>query len=69
MLENLSGIEKLVCNDIAERQQFGIKKYGITVEENPLTQKQWLTHAYQEALDLAIYLRKAIEGMPDEDAL
>ena len=50
MLENLSGIEKLVCHDIAERQQFGIKKYGITVEENPLTQKQWLTHAYQEAL-------------------
>ena len=65
MLKNLSGIEKLVCRDIAKRQKLGIKKYGVTVKANPLTHKQWLTHAYQEALDLAIYLRRAMKEMPD----
>ena len=52
------GIEKLVCEDIAKRQQIGIKKYGCTVEQSP---DDMLTHAYQEALDLAVYLKAEIE--------
>lgn len=54
------GTEAEVCRDIATRQQFGIKKYGVTVAENPLTLKQWLQHAYEESLDHAIYLKRAI---------
>lgn len=65
----VSGIEALVCDDIAQRQQLGITKYGTTVEDNPLTERQWIEHAYQEALDLAVYLRKLLAlrdsgGMP-----
>lgn len=56
-----SGIEALVVHDITVRQQHGIAKYGTTVDENKLTRKQWLQHAYEEALDLAIYLRKCIK--------
>ena len=56
----VSGIEKLVCYDISIRQQHGIRKYGKTVDGNPLTRKEWLQHAYEEALDLAIYLKKLI---------
>ncbi len=55
------GTEADVCQDIAKRQQVGIKKYGVTVSENPLTRKQWLQHAYEEALDHAVYLKRAIE--------
>ena len=55
-----SGIEELVCEDIAQRQQLGIAKYGTTVAGNPLELKQWLQHAYEEALDMAVYLRRAI---------
>lgn len=58
-----TGIEKQVCDDIAERQQKGIAKYGTTVAENPLTHKQWLQHAYEEALDMAIYLKRAMQNV------
>ena len=56
-----TGIEALVIADIERRQQLGIAKYGTTVAANPLTHQQWLQHAYEEALDLAIYLRRAMQ--------
>lgn len=58
-----SGIEAKVCADIAARQQLGINKYGTTVADNPLDLRQWLEHAYQEALDQAIYLRRAMQEL------
>jgi hypothetical protein len=57
------GTEKRVCEDIARRQAFGMGKYGISVEGNPLAVRQWLQHAYEEALDLAVYLRRTMEEM------
>lgn len=56
-----TGTEARVCADIARRQQMGIAKYGTTVEANPLQLREWLQHAYEEVLDLAVYLRRAIE--------
>ena len=53
-----TGIEAEVCADIAARQRRGIAKYGVTVEENPLSEEDWTRHAYEEALDLAVYLKK-----------
>ena len=58
---SVTGIEALVCADIEARQRLGIAKYGTTVAENPLTLREWLQHAYEESLDLPIYLRRAIE--------
>lgn len=55
-----TGIEAMVCADIAERQKLGILKYQTTVKDNPLSLKQWLQHAYEENLDSAVYLRRAI---------
>lgn len=55
-----TGIEALVCEDIATRQSMGIAKYGTTVADNPLVLRQWLQHAYEEALDYAVYLRRAM---------
>ena len=55
------GTEASVCDDICERQALGIRKYGKTVSQNPLELREWLQHAYEEALDLAIYLKRAIE--------
>jgi hypothetical protein len=58
-----TGIEAEVCRDIARRQQVGIAKYGTTVADNPLELRQWLQHAYEECLDQAVYLRRAIAEM------
>lgn len=60
---NVTGVELDVCCDIAARQAKGIAKYGQTVAENPLELKQWLQHAYEECLDQAIYLKRAISEM------
>ena len=62
----VSGTEKRVCEDISRRQVAGIQKYGTTVEENPLTLREFLNHQYEELLDAAIYCRRAIEIM-DKD--
>jgi hypothetical protein len=56
-----TGTEARVCEDIATRQALGLRKYGISVQDNPLTLRQWLQHAYEETLDKAVYLRRAIE--------
>lgn len=58
-----SGIEQMVCEDIDKRQQMGMNKYGISVQQNPLTLKEWLQHAYEECIDQAIYLKRAMEEL------
>ena len=58
-----TGIEAEVCRDIASRQRMGLAKYGQSVADNPLTLREWLRHAYEEALDSAVYLRRAIDEM------
>lgn len=55
-----TGVELLVVQDIARRQAHGVRKYGTTVAGNPLPLRAWLQHAYEEALDLAVYLRRSI---------
>jgi len=59
---NPSTIIALVQNDLFEREQRGLNKYGTTVDRNDLTEEQWLQHAYEEALDLAVYLKKTIQS-------
>jgi hypothetical protein len=59
----VTGTEARVCELIAKRQQFGLAKYGLTVEGNPLPLRQWLVHGLEEALDMAIYLARAIEEL------
>ncbi len=54
------GIEADLCAEIAARQAKGIQKYGTTVADNPLTLREWLQHALEEALDQAVYLKRAI---------
>lgn len=61
-----TGTEARVCADIAARQALGLKKYGTTVEGNPLSLRAWLQHAYEETLDQAIYLRRSIEQIDRE---
>ena len=58
---NVIGTEADVCADISRRQQMGIKKYNSTVRDNNLSLVQWLQHAYEETLDNAVYLKRAIE--------
>ena len=60
-----TGTEAKVCEDIAQRQALGIQKYGVTVEENQLSLLEWLQHAYEECLDQAVYLKRAIDEIKE----
>ena len=53
----VSGVEAEVCADIAARQRVGIAKYGRTLAES---EDDMMQHAYEEALDLAAYLKAEI---------
>lgn len=59
----VTGTEARVCLMIAQRQKLGIQKYGTTVEGNPLSLRQWLQHALEESLDMAIYIQRCIEQL------
>lgn len=67
VMSEASGVEGRVCKDIAMRQKLGFSKYGVTVEENPLELRAWLQHAYEEALDLAVYLKRVMEDLPEAE--
>lgn len=56
----MNNIEQMVCEDILRRQQVGLNKYGRSVAQAS-AEEDMLVHAYQEALDLAIYLKAEIE--------
>lgn len=63
----MSGIEYKVCTKITQRANVGKKKYGTTMDRKDLTKLQWLKHAQEEAMDLAVYLEKLIEEEEEND--
>lgn len=52
-------IFKLVIEDIEERAEFGKNKYGTYLQAN--NGRDSLVDAYQEVLDLALYIKQALE--------
>ena len=64
---NATGIEAEVCRDIAERQRIGKVKYGQELADNNASLTERLQHAYEESLDMAVYLKWAIGKMDELD--
>ena len=57
----MTTIVDAVKEDLDRRAVLGLKKYGVGLERTDLTEDAWIQHAYEEALDLACYLRRLIE--------
>lgn len=51
---------------LLQRSIVGLAKYGVTTDNNPLTLREWLQHALEEALDMANYLQAAISKLDEE---
>ena len=51
-------ITKAVIMDLVSRAERGVKKYNTTLDKN--NHQNMLQHAYEEALDMAQYLKKEI---------
>lgn len=48
---------------LAERERFGLAKYGTTVDRTDLKPRQWLRHAIEETSDLLLYLMRLEQTM------
>ena len=57
----MSKIEQKVVHKILKRAEVGKSKYGTTMERIDLSRLEWLVHAQEEAMDLAVYLEKIIQ--------
>jgi hypothetical protein len=51
-----------VMEDLKRRADLGVKKYGTTLQSN--NKDNFINHAYEEALDLAQYLKKEMSVIP-----
>lgn len=56
----MSVIEDEVARKILERAEFGLAKYGVTVERTDLSTLDWLVHTQEELMDAVVYLERLI---------
>lgn len=56
-----------VRDKLKARAALGLKKYGVTTERTDLTRLDWLRHAQEEAMDLAVYLERLIRDEEDKE--
>lgn len=64
----MSRILYTIIDDLLIREEKGLKEYGTTMDRSDLSEIEWLQHAYEEALDLSIYLKKLIKIKKDANA-
>ena len=50
-----------VVTKMVQREQKGKREYGQTLDRTDLTDLDYLIHAQEEAMDLALYLQKLID--------
>jgi hypothetical protein len=64
----MSRILYSIIDDLLDREDKGLKEYGTTMDRTDLSQDEWLQHAYEEALDLCLYLKKLLlTNAPQKD--
>jgi hypothetical protein len=61
IMKEPSKLLQSVIMDLKIREERGLATYGTTMDRKDLSKQEWLQHAYEEALDLALYLKKLME--------
>jgi hypothetical protein len=49
--------------DLASRAEVGLTKYNTTMDREDLIASDWVQHAYEECLDMALYLKRLRKDM------
>jgi hypothetical protein len=62
---NTDPFSNKVIADLEERRRFGLEKYGTVLQS--FNGRDALVDAYQEALDLLVYLKQELEESDDMD--
>lgn len=68
-----SNTTRRIHEDLIASDKKGYEEYGVTVDRKDYTQEDWLRHAYEEVLDTAKYLKRALDtsgtSSPHKDAV
>ena len=55
-------VERVVDKFIS-RSDVGFKKYGVTMDKDTLSKKEWLNHLQEELMDAILYIQKSKETL------
>jgi hypothetical protein len=56
-------VVEVVRADLLRRSEVGTAKYGVNLDRTDLGLRDWMQHAYEESLDHALYLKRAMRDI------
>ena len=60
-------VEKVITQ-LRDREEEGLRKYGVNTERTDLTSLEWLQHLQEELMDASVYIEKLKSDMKDSQA-
>lgn len=54
---------KSVRKKFKERKEMGVKKYGVTLERDDLSTKEWMVHLQEELMDATLYVERLLSEL------
>ena len=60
-------VEKVITQ-LRDREEEGLRKYGVNTERTDLTTLQWLQHLQEELMDASVYIEKLKNEMKETQA-
>ena len=63
----MDSIVTSVIEQFTKRAEFGEKKYGVNLDREDLSFKEWVTHMKEELMDAILYLEK-LEKLHGQEA-
>ena len=58
-------VEKVITQ-LRDREEEGLRKYGVNTERVDLTPLQWLQHLQEELMDASVYIEKLKDEMKEK---
>jgi histidinol dehydrogenase len=60
-------VEKVITQ-LRDREEEGLRKYGVNTERTDLTSLEWLQHLQEELMDASVYIEKLKSEMKETQA-
>ena len=57
-----------VVRQLRDREEEGLRKYGVNTERTDLTSLEWLQHPQEELMDASVYIEKLKNDMKEMQA-
>jgi len=58
-----------VVTQLRNREEQGLRKYGVNTERQDLSNLEWLQHLQEELMDASVYIEKLKDEMKEKKVL